>query len=88
VILLPCPSCGPRDAAEFGYVGESAARPDARAATPQQWRDYLYQRRNAAGWTTETWYHRMGCRRYLVLERHTVTNEARAATSTAAGERP
>ncbi len=60
-------------------MGEAGARPDPRVATPEQWRDYLYLQRNAAGWTTESWYHRMGCRRYLVVERHTVTNEIRSA---------
>jgi len=77
VILLPCPWCGPRDAAEFGYVGELSVRPDPRTTTQQEWRDYLYLRRNVAGRTTERWYHRMGCRRYLVVRRDTITNEVR-----------
>ena len=81
MILLPCPYCGPRDAAEFGYVGEGGVRPDVRTATPEQWRRYLYLRRNPAGWTAESWYHRMGCRRYLVFERNTVTNEVRAGSA-------
>lgn len=78
MILIPCPWCGPRDAGEFGYVGESVARPDPRSVTPQRWRDYLYLRSNRADWTTERWYHRSGCRRYLILERHTVSNDIRA----------
>jgi len=81
MILVPCPWCGPRDSEEFGYVGELHARPDPLAATPAQWRDYLYLRRNVAGWTTERWYHRMGCRRYLLVERDTTTNEVRPARS-------
>ncbi len=88
MILLPCPWCGPRDAEEFAYVGEMRSRPDPRAATPAQWRDYLYLRRNVAGWTPERWYHRMGCRRYLVVERDTTTNEVRAQTPQAAGLEP
>ncbi len=43
-----------------------------------EWRGYLYLRRNPAGWTTETWFHRFGCARFFVAERHTVTNEVRA----------
>ncbi|MGH3516751.1 MAG: sarcosine oxidase subunit delta [Haloechinothrix sp.] len=78
MILLPCPWCGPRDAAEFGYIGEVVVRPDPATATREQWRDYLYHRANPADWTTERWYHRMGCRRYLILRRHTVTNEVRS----------
>ncbi len=77
MILIPCPWCGPRDAEEFGYVGETGARPEPRTTTPKEWRDYLYLRRNVAGWTSERWYHRMGCRRYLVLERDTITNDVR-----------
>jgi heterotetrameric sarcosine oxidase delta subunit len=81
MMLLPCPWCGPRDAGEFGYVGELVDRPDPRTATRQQWRDYLYVRRNSAGWRSERWYHRMGCRRYLVVERDTTTNEVRSPTA-------
>jgi len=77
VILLPCPWCGARDAAEFGYYGELVARPDPRTATREQWRDYLYVRDNVAGWRAERWYHRMGCRRFLTVRRNTVTNEVR-----------
>ncbi len=77
MILLPCPWCGSRDAGEFGYGGEPTPRPDPRTATPEQWRGYLYLRNNVAGWVTERWYHRMGCRRYVWVQRNTVTNEVR-----------
>lgn len=77
MILLDCPNCGPRSASEFRYVGERHPRPDPNAATPEQWRSYLYLRNNAADWVDETWLHRAGCRRYLVVERHTVTNDVR-----------
>jgi sarcosine oxidase subunit delta len=77
MILLPCAWCGPRDATEFQHVGEAVSRPDPRTATPAQWRAYLYLRANPRGWTVETWYHRMGCRRFLKIERHTETNEFR-----------
>ena len=77
MILLPCAWCGPRDASEFQHVGEVIARPDPAAASPAQWRGYLYLRVNPCGWTTETWYHRMGCRKYIKVERHTETNEVR-----------
>ena len=77
MILMPCPWCGPRDASEFGHVGEPATRPDPRTATPAQWRSYLYLRGNRCDWVTETWYHRMGCRRFFKVERHTETNVTR-----------
>jgi sarcosine oxidase subunit delta len=78
MILVPCPYCGPRNASEFRWGGEIKPRPDPNSATPQQWRDYLYFKRNAAGWITETWCHQAGCGRYFRSERHTVTNEIRA----------
>jgi len=87
MILVPCPWCGSRNFQEFRYVGESRARPDPATATPEEWRSYLYVKTNAAGWATETWFHRNGCRRYLTLERHTVTNEIRGATKPAAQRR-
>jgi len=79
MILIPCPWCGPRDAGEFGYGGEIVPRPDPRTATPERWRDYLYLRANVAGWQTERWYHRMGCRRLLTVRRNTITGEVRPA---------
>lgn len=79
MILLPCPWCGPRDAGEFRYLGEVIARPDPLVASPAEWREYLYFRSNPRGWTSETWYHRAGCRRYLSVERDTETNEVRAS---------
>jgi sarcosine oxidase, subunit delta len=81
MILLPCPWCGPRDASEFRHVGEVVDRPDPRTATPAEWRSYLYLRANRRGWSAETWYHRMGCRRYIKLERNTETNEVRGAVA-------
>jgi sarcosine oxidase, subunit delta len=84
MILIPCPWCGPRNSQEFGYSGESKRRPDPNAATPQEWRAYLYLKTNPTGWVTETWYHRSGCRRFLAVERHTVTNEIRSSAKPAA----
>jgi sarcosine oxidase subunit delta len=86
MILLPCAWCGPRDASEFQHVGEVITRPDPAAASPAQWRGYLYLRANPCGWTRETWYHRMGCRRYITVERHTETNEVRAVSASGAGQ--
>lgn len=87
MILLPCPHCGPRNASEFRYLGETLERPDPNTSGTEEWRAYLYLKRNPAGWTTETWLHRAGCRRFLTVERHTVTNEVRAVEP-AAGSDP
>lgn len=75
MILVPCPYCGPRNAQEFRWCGELGSRPDPATATPQEWRRYLYFKRNVAGPSVETWFHRAGCGRYFKLERDTTTNE-------------
>lgn len=77
MILIPCPHCGPRNSDEFSYLGEQSSRPGPDAS-PSAWREYLYLKDNPAGWTTEQWYHAAGCRKFLIAERHTVTNEIRA----------
>ncbi len=84
MMLVPCAWCGPRDAAEFQHVGEAVPRPEVGRATREQWRAYLYLRANPCGWTTETWYHRMGCRKFIAIERHTETNEIRAVRAAGA----
>ena len=75
MLLVPCPNCGPRNATDLHYVGETGARPDPGTATPEEWRRYLYLKGNRAGLLRETWYCRSGCRRYFVLERDTTTNQ-------------
>lgn len=85
MMLLPCPWCGPRNVAEFGYLGETAARPDPNTAGPREWRSYLYEVANPRGWTVERWFHRAGCRKYVTLERHTATNEVATRGETRKG---
>jgi sarcosine oxidase subunit delta len=87
MLLVPCPWCGARGAQEFRFVGDARTRPDPVTTEPDQWRSYLYTKANEATWTTETWFHRAGCRRYLVVERHRVTNEIRVARPPAAQQR-
>jgi heterotetrameric sarcosine oxidase delta subunit len=87
MLVIPCPWCGPRGAEELRFVGDVRTRPDPATATPEEWRSYLYLRPNEAGWVTETWFHRAGCQRYFVVERHRVTNEIRAARPPAAQTR-
>jgi len=78
MMLIRCPWCGPRSAGEFHYCGEFKARPEPASATPEDWREYLYLPANPCGTITETWYHRMGCRRFFTLERDTASNESQA----------
>lgn len=74
MLLIPCPHCGPRNSDEFTFKGELVKRPDVSAG-PEEWRSYLYDKANVAGFQQETWFHASGCRRFLRVERHTVTNE-------------
>ena len=78
MMLIRCPWCGPRGAAEFHYAGELKARPDPQSVMPAAWRDYLYFPANPCGPVTETWYHRMGCRRFFTIERDTASNQSQA----------
>ncbi len=77
MLLIECPNCGPRNGSEFVWNGVPRRRPDVATATPQQWRQYLYEETNTAGWVRERWTHRTGCRSYLLVDRHTVSNEIR-----------
>jgi sarcosine oxidase, subunit delta len=85
MVLLPCPWCGQRNVSEFHYLGEPSARPDPANATQKQWREYLYFRDNRAGWVTENWFHRAGCRRFFSVERDNTTNEVRPVSAATEG---
>jgi sarcosine oxidase, subunit delta len=85
MIQLPCPWCGPRNVSEFQHQGEVTSRPDVATATIEEWRRYLYFRRNALGWVEETWYHAAGCRRFFKVHRDTATNETREAPGQGGG---
>jgi len=67
--LISCPNCGLRDVSEFRYGGEllgSMAGPSSAA----EWRVS-----NLPALQRERWYHRLGCRRWLVAERDVRTNQ-------------
>jgi len=72
---IKCPYCGERDAQEFTYWGAAMDRPDAEAVgADAAFFDYVYLRDNPAGPLSELWYHRAGCRSWLVVERDTRTH--------------
>ncbi len=88
MLLVPCPHCGPRNSADLTLMGESEPRPDPAATTPVEWRAYLYEEHNPAGWTRETWYCRLGCGRFFVTERHRAENRFRHPPLGPSGEPP
>lgn len=77
-MIINHPLLGPRDAAEFVYLGDAALmeRPDWQAEDAQQtFHEYLYARENSAGEMRELWYHERGDRSWLVVTRNTLTHE-------------
>ena len=76
-MIINHPLLGPRDAAEFVYLGDASLlnRPDWQAADAAvQFHDYLHLRDNPAGEHRELWYHEQGDRSWLVVTRDTLTH--------------
>ncbi len=81
-MIIPHPLLGPRDAAEFVYLGDASliARPDGLAPDAiDQFHSYTYLRDNPAGVHRELWYHEQGDRSWLVVTRNTLTHEILSA---------
>jgi sarcosine oxidase subunit delta len=57
---IACPVCGPRDVTEFRHGGQMVSPGEAA---------------NQPGPQRERWFHRLGCRRWLVADRDVRTNE-------------
>jgi len=77
-MIINHPLLGPRDAAEFVYLGDASLinRPDIRSNdAAEQFYEYLYLRDNPAGDIRELWYHEQGDRSWLVVTRNTLTHE-------------
>ncbi|MEM7568078.1 MAG: sarcosine oxidase subunit delta [Pseudomonadota bacterium] len=68
---IPCPHCGPRDSAEFTYVGDATKTRPQPDAPQADWCDYVYARENPMGAHLEHWQHTAGCRMVLTVERDT-----------------
>ena len=80
-MIINHPLLGPRDAAEFVYLGDANLinRPNWQDEdAPQQFYEYAYLRDNPAGLHRELWYHEQGDRAWLVVTRNTVTHEITA----------
>jgi sarcosine oxidase subunit delta len=78
--LIPCPFCGPRPTEEFAPRGDVAGPRPAVDAPFDDWHDYVYLRDNARGRNREHWHHQGGCRRWLIVERDTVTHVVHGVT--------
>ncbi len=77
-MIINHPLLGPRDAAEFTYLGDATLinRPDWQAEDAAgKFHEYLYLRDNPAGEHRELWFHEQGDRSWLVVTRNTLTHE-------------
>jgi heterotetrameric sarcosine oxidase delta subunit len=77
-MLINHPHLGPRDAAEFVYLGDASLinRPDWQSENASdEFYEYLYLRDNPAGVIRELWFHEQGDRSWLVVTRNTLTHE-------------
>jgi len=71
-LQIDCPRCGRRDYTEFSF--DSELRPDPFEA-PQVGLA-LWARDNVAAVQREQWFHELGCRRWLAIDRDTRTNDS------------
>lgn len=77
-MIINHPLLGPRDAAEFTYLGNASLlnRPDPKSETALEgFYSYQYLRHNPAGEIRELWYHEQGDRSWLIVTRNTLTHE-------------
>jgi len=77
-MIINHPLLGPRDAAEFVYLGDASLidRPDWEDPdADDKFHEYGYLRDNPAGAHQELWYHEQGDRSWLVVTRNTLSHE-------------
>ncbi len=77
-MIINHPLLGPRDAAEFVYLGDAALidRPNWQANdAAEKFYEYQYLRDNPAGEHRELWFHEQGDRSWLVVTRDTLTHD-------------
>ena len=76
MLRIECPYCGKRDHEEFSYFGDATKTyPALEAENHEAWVEAVYMRDNPRGMHREFWQHTLGCRRWLVVHRHTVTHD-------------
>jgi methylglutamate dehydrogenase subunit B len=75
MLLIQCPWCGARDQVEFTYAGDATVQRPPPEAGEAAFVEYVYLRDNPRGLHRELWQHTGGCRRFLTVERNTLTHE-------------
>ncbi|MVZ96535.1 sarcosine oxidase subunit delta [Sphingorhabdus sp. IMCC26285] len=74
MMLINCPHCGPRAQSEFVYERTVDSVAPAGASNDEAMQ-ILFTRSNPRGVDDEIWRHTFGCRAWMVVTRHRVTNE-------------
>jgi len=80
MLLIPCPFCGPRFEDEFGFGGDATLVTPNEDGSTEAFADHIFLRDNPKGWHKEFWIHRYGCRRWMIVVRHTVTHEIKSVS--------
>ncbi|HWT56822.1 MAG TPA: sarcosine oxidase subunit delta [Rhizobium sp.] len=81
--LISCPHCGARPKEEFTIKGDANLIRPKTDASAEDWYDYVYLRDNPKGLHKEYWHHASGCRRWLIVERDTVTHKVHGVSDAA-----
>ena len=80
MLLIHCPLCGSRPEDEFAFGGDATLAAPQEEMTVEAIADYIFLRDNPRGWHREFWTHRYGCRRWMIVERHTVTHQIKSVS--------
>ena len=75
MLLIPCPWCGERPQTDFTYGGDGTVVRPAEGAPRADWAGFVFTRDNPMGPHLELWHHSAGCRRWLLVERDTLTHD-------------
>ena len=76
MLLLTCPCCGVEaEETEFVPGGEAHLKRMGPGASDEDFRSYLFERRNPRGVHFERWRHAYGCGKWFHLARDTATLE-------------
>ena len=70
-VKIPCPHCGRRPYTEFTFGGEFRW---PASADPDEDFDRVYLRTNVPGSQRERWFHALGCRRWVTIDRDVAEN--------------
>jgi sarcosine oxidase subunit delta len=76
MLLLTCPNCGVSgEETEFAPGGEAHLKRFGPGAGDEDFRDYLFMRKNPRGVHFERWRHAYGCGKWFHVARCTATLE-------------